>query len=130
MAVRYEVDSINRLVKTRFSGTVTRWDHGEHLMRLRSDPTFDPTFSELICFDERADIRLGFMDFRSEGDPFRRTSRRAIVASAKKPAVYGIARMFQLSKGEDHHVRLFATINEATTWLEGTPEESNPEILD
>ncbi len=70
MAVGYEVDAINRLVRTGFSGILAQWDHSEHLMRLRCDPAFDPTFSELGCFDKRADIRLCFMDFRSEGDRF------------------------------------------------------------
>ena len=122
MAVRYELNSRDRLVRTTFSGSVTLWDHSEHQMRLRCDPAFDPTFSELVRFDEHADIRLRFMDFRSEGDPFCKISKRAIVASAKQPAVYGIARMFQLARGEDLNGQLFATIGEAKTWLEVTPE--------
>jgi hypothetical protein len=117
MAVRFEVDFVNRLVRTTFTEVVTHWDHSEHTLRLGLDPAFDPSFSELICFDEKASIRLGFLDFRAESDPFSKDSKRAIVAARTYPAVYGIARMFQLVRREGANVKIFQTIPEAEAWL-------------
>lgn len=117
MAVQFEVDYANRLVRTTFSQVVTHWDHSEHTVRLRLDPAFDPSFSELVRFDEQASIRLGFLDFSAGSDPFSAASKRAIVAAPTYPAVYGMARMFQLARAEAPNVKIFPTIPEAEAWL-------------
>jgi hypothetical protein len=122
MAVKYEIEPANRLVRTTFTRIVTSWEHSLHLTNLRMDPKFDPNFSELLYFDDKVNMRLGFMDFRSEIDPFSRTSRRAIVASKSQPAVYGTARMFETGRG-DPNIRVFPTIAEAESWLGVEPED-------
>ena len=114
MGVQYEIDPIEHLVRTKFTGVVTHLDHSEYMAHLRSEPTFNPDFSELIHF-EASEIRLTFIDLRIEADPFDGTSKRAIVAS--QPAVYGVARMFQLARRDDPNVQIFATTGEAERWL-------------
>lgn len=117
MAVYYEIDSDNELVRTKFTGLITPWDHTQHTLKLRGDPAFHPSFSELIVFDEQVQIRLSFLDFRLEGDPFSPSSKRALVASPGRQLICGIARMFQLAKGEEPNVRIFPTETAAEGWL-------------
>lgn len=120
MAVQYRVDPAARLVRTTFTGVVTHRDPTDNAIRLRCDPAFDPGFSELIQFEEGSEINLNFWDFRSDLDPFSKTSKRALVAG-KQRAVYGIARMFQIARNDDANVRIFATTDEAEAWLVTEP---------
>lgn len=120
MAVQYEVDPATRLIRTTFTGVVTHKDPTDNAIRMRCDPAFDPSFSELIQFEEGSEINLSFWDFRSEIDPFSKVSKRALVASTQR-AVYGIARMFQIARNEDANVRIFATKDEAEAWLVTKP---------
>ncbi len=115
MAVQYETDPNHHLVRTTFTGVVTRWDQADYQASLRCNRIFDPAFSELIHFEMGAEIQLSFMDFRLEDDPFSRASKRAIVAS--QPEVYRIARLFQLARRDDPNVQIFATTGEAELWL-------------
>jgi hypothetical protein len=123
MAVQYEVDPINRVVRTIFSGIVEHQDPSAYALRLRNDPAFDSGFSELISFEAWSEIRLSFWDFRDDLDPFSRASKCAIVAGADQ-TIYGIARMCQTVR-DDRNVRIFTTREEAEAWLGKKPPISS-----
>lgn len=52
MAFEYVINPENRLVRTTFSGQVTRIDVANLAECLRREPAFDPEFSEIILFSE------------------------------------------------------------------------------
>jgi hypothetical protein len=118
MPVLYEVDSSNWIVRTTFSGLVSQRDRLDHLRALRADPTFDPSFSELINFDTCSVLNLSFTDFLmlSKIDPFSKESKRAIVVGTR-PVIYGVARMYQQTTDNDPRVRIFATMDDAEQWI-------------
>jgi hypothetical protein len=123
MAVQYEIDSANRVVRTTFTGIVEHQDPAAYALRLRDDPAFDPGLSELISFEAWSEIRLSFWDFRGDLDPFSKASKCAIVAGTDQ-TIYGIARMFQTVR-DDRRVKIFPTQDEAEAWLEKKPPVSH-----
>lgn len=112
------IDDVNRIVRTIFSGTVTHSDPGENNRKLRCDPAFDPTFSEIIEFEANAVVRFGSTDimFLLKSNLFAKTSRRAIVVGSR-PSIYGTARIFQLVADDHCCIRVFRTLDEAMSWL-------------
>jgi hypothetical protein len=104
MAVQYEVDSANRIVKTTFTGIVEHQDPTAYAIRLRTDPAFDPGFSEVISFESWSELRLS-RDFRNDLDPFSKVSKCAIVVGENR-TLYGIARMWQTAR-DDRNVSIF-----------------------
>lgn len=119
MPTQYIVDIGNRIVRTTFSGVIKPRDPIENVLRLRADPAFRPSFSELIEFDENSDVQLSATDFAMlvEIDPFLQTSKRAIVVGTRQ-SVYGTARMFQILMHHDRSVRIFVSEREAESWLQ------------
>jgi len=122
VTAEYQVDASNRLVHTTFSGVVEHRDPIENMLKLRVDPDFDPSFSELVEFTEDCQIRLNATHFRylSQLDPFFSSSKRALVVGSRQ-SVYGSARMFQLLSHEHRRVKIFASMDEARLWLNALP---------
>ena len=117
MSVQYAVDSHKGIVWTTFSGVVSHRDPTENALKLRTDPAFDPGFAELIEFRDDSEIHLNYSDFTALAGlyPFSRSSKHAIVVGSR-PVIYGIARMFELAL-RDYCVGIFATVDEALSWL-------------
>ena len=117
MPARHVIDVENRIVLTRFTGSVTASDMSDHYVRLSADLAFDPSFSELTEF-ETSDVLLSDSDFRAlvDIDPFATSSKRAFVVSSGQ-SVYGTARMYEILRADEGAVRLFGTVAQATSWL-------------
>jgi hypothetical protein len=111
-------------------GIVTRREAAEKSDRLRSDPSFDPQFSELIDLNGVSEIQMNYADFRSqqEMNPFSASSKRAFVVTSPN-SVFGTARMYQIMRSEDACrsedvcVGVFKSVEDAMRWL-GTTEPS------
>jgi hypothetical protein len=118
MPVQYVIHIHDHIVRTTFRGTVTCREVAEHDSRLRSDPAFDPDFSELVTFRDDPDIQLTYLEWRSlsDVDPFSRSSRRAFVVQSHS-AVYGVVRMYQIAKSDAPNIKIFETGDEALSWL-------------
>jgi len=118
LPAQYLIDPENHVVRTTFSGVVTRRDVADYAARLRDDPAFSPRFFELITFEANPDIQLSYLDWRSltDRDPFSDGSKRAFVARAGS-ALYGMIRMFQSARSDPYNIRVFETTDEAILWL-------------
>ena len=117
MATTYVIDAENAVVKTFFDGPIRSRDVVALCNALAKDPTFKPEFSELGTFETDADLQLRFLDFvdLSTLDPFSKSAKRAFVAS--RPAVFGMLRMFQLSRNESPNIQVFKSPDDAWNWL-------------
>jgi len=117
-------DSASRRRTATFTGEIT----DEHLVGTYADlvqaPDYDAEADELV--DLRGVTSLGvttkglrqLMGLFSELDKLGIKSRLAIVAPGD--AVYGVARMYQMLRGDDvpEEITVFRDFAEATAWLD------------
>jgi hypothetical protein len=118
MPAHYAIDLENRIVRTTFSGVIIHNDPIEHSRKLSKDPAFDPSFSELIEFEEVSDIEVNMADLLGllGIDPFSQHSRRAFVIGSRN-VIYGIVRMYEILRSDTPCVKIFETRDEALPWL-------------
>jgi hypothetical protein len=115
LTTTYSVDPAARLVFTRISPSVTLGDLIALGNALRKDPSFDPTFDELLDVSPGSAVDLPYADVQAatSTDPFSKRSRRAIVVHADVD--YGVARMYELLHGG--HIQVFRSLEEARAFL-------------
>ena len=119
MPADYTIDKSQRMVFTVGYGVLTDEDVYAHQEKLRDDPDFDPSFSQLA--DCTGVIKAD--DFSTDGiyelarrNPFGAGSRRAFVAPKK--LVYGLIRMFQiLTDDYPDELVVFRDVTEARKYL-------------
>lgn len=124
MAHDVRIDPERRLVEIKATGTVTDDDVRSMGDRMRGDSSIAPDFDQLFDASGVSEMTLSSKEVRamSAREPFFSTSsRRAIVAP--DDLGFGMARMFELSRGElAGEIRVFRTRREALVWL-GLPPE-------
>jgi hypothetical protein len=124
MAYDVRVDPERRLVEVRATGTVTDDDVLGIDNRMRSDPSIDPGFDQLVDASGATEAALTSKRIQTitASAPFLSTSsRRAIVAPTDLG--FGMSRMFELYRGElAGEIRVFRTRSEALAWLGMPPE--------
>ena len=83
---------------------------------LRNDPSFDPTFDELLDVSPGCGADFHYADLKAatSADPFSKCSRRAIVVHANVD--YGVARMYELLHGGD--IQVFRCVEKAREFLQ------------
>lgn len=117
MSADFNVDSEKRLVTVRFGSEVTVQEVVAYLERLKADPAFESTFSELVdltqVMSSEVDFRAAMM-LAEDKDPFSHEARRAFVAP--RAATIGTVRMYQMARGDDS-IAIFRTMDEAKLWL-------------
>jgi len=121
MPAFFEIEKDHRLVITSASGVVTMAEALAHNQKLRKDPDFDPSFSQLIDLSNVTKIELNREDILTLAqDPILSdNSRRAILATGD--LTFGLARMFEMfreSKGKET-IRVFRNRDEARAWALG-----------
>jgi|SRR5581483_1303077 len=120
MAAQYQLDVQNGIVFTTIAGTLTFDDIVEYASKLRNDPAFDSSFSELADFTELKSANLTYADLTEitlRVDPFSKTSKRALIAITGT-ASYGITRMYQaVGSNSGREMQLFPSAVEARRWL-------------
>ncbi len=121
MPAFFEIEKHHRLVITSASGVVTMAEALAHNQKLRKDPDFDPSFSQLIDLSDVTKIELNREDILTLAqDPILSdNSRRAILATGD--LTFGLARMFEMfreSKGKET-IRVFRNRDEARAWALG-----------
>jgi len=121
MPAFFEIEKHHRLVITSASGVVTMAEALAHNQKLRKDPDFDPSFSQLIDLSNVTKIELNREDILTLAqDPILSdNSRRAILATGD--LTFGLARMFEMfreSKGKET-IRVFRNRDEARAWALG-----------
>ena len=127
MTTTYSVDPAARIVFTSISAPLTLGDLIALSEALRKDPSFDPTFDELlkVAPGSAGDFRYADVQAATRTDPFSKQSRRAIVVQAEVD--YGVARMYEMMHGGQ--IQVFRSLEEAQQFLglptgaSGPPDE-------
>jgi hypothetical protein len=119
MPAFFKIDKERRIVMTTGSGTFTLDDALDHQQKLRNDPEFDPSFSQLLDLTHVSSIEIGPADVRrlAEENLFSPNSRRAILVNSD--LAFGLARIFEVhreSAGESG-INVFRDLDEALDWI-------------
>jgi hypothetical protein len=116
----YLIDEDRRLVITTASDTLTGADILEHRRKLKGDPRFHRSFSQLVDLTDLTSVALDYkaVNELSREHIFSGKSRRAFVAPSL--LAYGMSRMFisiRALTGGAERMDVFRTRNEALRWL-------------
>jgi len=118
MPAEYKINKFSGVVFSSAHGTLIENEAYSHQDKLRNDPAFDPTFSQLADFTKvtQVDLSTNAIHHLAERNPFGLGSKRAFVAPMD--LLYGLARMFQILT-DDHpdELTVFRDIQEARKYL-------------
>ena len=119
MPAFYKIDRENRLVMTTASGVFTLADILAHEEKLRLDPDFDPSFSQLLDASHITKLEITSEHIRvlAQDSLFSPNSRRALLVS--NDAAFGLARMFEMLRESagDTGIEVFRSLDEALEWV-------------
>lgn len=118
MPVDYSIDPALGVVFSRWSGLVTTSEIIANAEQLREDPEFEGNYSELVDMRDFSgtDATSACLDgIIRRVDPYSVVSRHAVLAPGR--AAFGIARMYQILRGEGANCEVFRKEEEARRWL-------------
>jgi hypothetical protein len=116
-AVQFSIDAKKRLVHTTFGKKVTAGDIEQYARHLRTDPAFEPMFSEIVDLRAAEDLDLGAEDFfrlADEIDPFSMNAKRAFIVCT--PIQSHAARMHKILRTQ-RNIEMFRSCEEAEHWV-------------
>lgn len=110
-----------RTVFVRFGKKLKAMDIRRYAERLRTDPEFDPDFSEIVDLTEVEDLALRAEDFLQLADQIDCFSAGALRAFVVRNSVQDhAARMHKILRIPTN-MRIFNLLEEAMTWIESRP---------
>ena len=119
MPTEYKIDKSQKMVFSKAYGDLTDQDVYEHQDRLRNDPEFDPSFSQLLeCGNvtNAEGLTSEAIYELARRNPFGAGSHRAFVAPKK--LLFGLFRMFQiLTNDYPDELIVFKDLAEARKFL-------------
>jgi hypothetical protein len=119
MPAEYKIDTSRRMVFSKAYGILTDQDVNSHQEKLRDDPDFDSSFSQLVdCTNvtKADDISTDAIYELARRHLFGAESKRAFVAPKK--LLYGLLRMFQiLTNDYPDELVVFKDMTEARKYL-------------
>ena len=120
MPFSYVVYKEHRLVVSSGSGLVTWEEIKSRQDETKADPSFDPSFNQLVDLRSVTGIQMSGNQARmlASRQIFSPQSRRAFVATS--PSIFGMGRMWEIytevSKTPSQ-IRVFADLPSALNWL-------------
>jgi len=119
MPAHYKIDKERRLVMSTIFGVATMADGLAHQEKLRKDPDFDPSFSQLMDYTHVVRFEITAEDVRTlaQQSIFSPHSRRAMLVSGD--LAFGLARMFEALRESfgEQGIRVFRNLDEALDWV-------------
>jgi hypothetical protein len=106
-----------RLVVVRFASTLTLESIERYATRLRTDPAFDPDFSEIVDLTgvEKIELEAGdFVKLADQVDVFSTSAKRAFVAG--NAMQQHAARMHRILATQ-RNLSIFRTVESAEKWI-------------
>jgi len=126
MPAFYKIDKERRLVLSSATGSFNKEDALGHQNRLRADPDFDPTFSQLMDFTHVTQVLLTPADVKqlAISNIFSKESRRAFLVA--NDLEFGLARMYEILRENagERGIRVFRSLEEALDWVLSRQEAS------
>jgi hypothetical protein len=116
-AFRFQVDVERQLVTVTFGNRVTAEEIGEYVQKLVAQPSFQPTFSEIVDIREAQDVDLqadDFLKLADQVDPFSPKAKRAFVA--RTTIQNHAARMHKILRSQ-RNIEIFQTLEDAERWM-------------
>jgi hypothetical protein len=113
----YTVDPAKRLVSVKFRQKLTVRDIELYAALLRSNPAFDPDFSEIVDMTEVEDLDLApqeFIRLADEIDPFSDRAKRAFVVCSE--VQHHAARMHKILRTQ-RNFSIFRSLEAAERWV-------------
>ena len=114
MPAEYKIDTLSGVVFSLAHGILTDHDAFSHQNKLRKDPDFNPSFSQLFDFVNVGQVLLSTeaIHHLAERNPFGPGSKRAFVAPSD--LMYGLSRMFEvLITDHQNELSVFRDMQEA-----------------
>jgi hypothetical protein len=115
----YKIDKERKLVMSTASGVLTMADLLAHQAKLRKDPEFDPSFSQLSDFTHvtKMDLTTAYVQRLAQTTVFSPDSRRAFLV--KSDLEFGLARMFEILRDTvgEKGIHVFRNLDEALDWV-------------
>jgi hypothetical protein len=127
MPATYRVDLSNRVVWTRFWGSVTVEEMVAHAQHLHADPRFDPAGRQLLLFNDANPslITLDGVRLVASVSAWGPGSKRALVMPS--PLGMGLGRQYALMTGASpEQIATFHMLSEALAWLGLPPDWAPP----
>jgi hypothetical protein len=118
LAAEHIVDAQRRRVVVKFGHKLTPEDLGRYANLLRSNPKFDPTFSEIVDLRQVEELDFQADDFLKLADvvdPFSLQAKRAFVVSTA--IQHHAARMHRILRTQ-RNIEIFHSLEDAERWLE------------
>lgn len=119
MPIHFTIDPVLRRVNAVLEGQITEAEIVSYYDALRADPLFEPNFDNFAdcrAVDPQPQVKGTFVRSMPQFIPFAPNARHAIVVA--NPAIFGLARMFQLANKDDSNIEVFQNIEAARAWLE------------
>lgn len=114
---RHVVDPEKKLVTVTFGSTLSLPDIQTYTQRLLANPSFRPTFSEIVDLTNVEEVTLAADDFlklADKVDPFSEAARRAFVA--KTSTQHHAARMHKALRTA-RSIEIFHSLEDAEQWI-------------
>jgi hypothetical protein len=115
----YKVIPEKRLVWVKFGKIVSESEIASYAAGLRSNPLFEPKFSEIVDLRDVEHLDLHgeqMLKLADEVDPFSFDSRRAFVV--RNATQSHAARMHQILRIANENLRICYSVAEAEQWIE------------
>jgi|SRR5579862_1026799 len=124
LGLGWSVDPEKRLVTVRFGSRLTIDVIKHYAELLRSDTSFEPTFSEIVNLQEIKELDLQAEDFlklADKVDPFSPEAKRAfVVRSSGQAHAARIHKILRIHR----NIQIFHSVDEAQKWIAAA--ESSP----
>jgi hypothetical protein len=119
MAQDYSIDEPQQVIWSRCWGVLSDEDIATQQARLRQDPKFKPTMSQLVDARDVSEVAVTVEAVKQMGQStlFAPASRRAYVVT--RDALYGMIRMYELHQAArgSESIRVFRDRAVALAWL-------------
>lgn len=120
MAENYHIDHEQRLIWSKCWGVLSDEDLLNHHARLKADPDFNPSYSQLVDTTEVTTVTLTpkVVQQVAQNSTFAPESKRAFLVV--KNIIFGLARMFQVYvnvRGQNN-IQVHRDRAKALAWLE------------
>lgn len=116
-SARYHVDPGKKLVSVKFGKKLTVRDIEGYVRWLKSHPSFQPAYAEIVDLTEVEDLDLRadeFLKLADDVDPFSPDAKRAFIV--RNSVQNHAARMHKVLRTQ-RNIEIFRSIEEAERWI-------------
>lgn len=125
-ATEFEIDVEKCIVFARFGKKMSVDDIRSYTERLKADPAFNRTFSEIVDLRKVEDLALKAADFLKIADEIDCFSTSAWRAFVVHNSVQDHAARIHAILRPKGNTCVFTTLEEATAWIESRPADAVP----